>query len=134
MLLLFCTSIIFLNGCASLSSKVFQNIHEGDSSKHIVEMLGKPDAFGPSQRVEGGTAWYYSSREEVCGFSLKDDVVKHIACDKNPNYVHPAAIVGTMLQGIGKGLGEGSRTPASPSPRDYTCTPSYGNNFTCSPQ
>jgi hypothetical protein len=86
-----------------MSSKVFENIHEGDSTDRLIQVLGQPDSFGPSQRIPGGTAWYYKTSSELCGFSIVDDVVKYIGCQKyqTPGY---AKAVGTFLQGFGQGL------------------------------
>lgn len=117
-------------GCASLHSTVLDKIHEGDTSNHVVEVLGKPDSFSPSARIPGATAWYYSQRSERCGFTIQDQVVKYMACGSNPDYISPAARFGTVLQGAGNGMQNASRQPAAPQQRTVNCTTTQGGGGT----
>jgi hypothetical protein len=103
-------AMICLAGCVSLHTQVYENIHEGDSSEHVVDVLGAPNSFLPSQRIEGAIAWYYVRRGDQCGFAIKDQKVRLIGCEARADYVNPFA---AMLQGMGKGLQESSNNRSS---------------------
>ena len=94
-------AIALLSGCASLHEDVFENIHEGDSSAHVVDILGQPDSFAPSVKIEGAKAWFYVRRSEQCAFTIHEDIVKIIGCGARPGYVNP---IGAALKTMGDGL------------------------------
>lgn len=116
----FFIAFLILNACSSMKDQVYSKIHIGDPSSKVNELLGHPDSFGPSQRIPGAMAWYYH-RKDQCAFTINNDVVAFMACDRNPNYVGPARIVGAFLQGAGNGL---------TNSRDVSCVSTTTGNTT----
>lgn len=98
---MFC--LIGLSGCASLHSKVFNNIHEGDSISHVREVLGEPDQFGESKRMPGANAWYYTKKADTCGLTIFDEKVAYVACQTDGNYKNA---VSKSLEAFSQGLNQ----------------------------
>lgn len=72
--------LLLLSGCSSLQNKAFDNIHDGDSKDHLVDVLGNPKFFTPSTRTKGAEAYYYQKNNYLCGFTIKDNKVIHSYC------------------------------------------------------
>jgi hypothetical protein len=129
-----CFLVLGFVGCATaLHTKVYDNIHVGDSSDHVKDVLGSPDSFGPSQKIPGATAWYYTSHGSICGFTINDDKVAAMACDSS-NYVSPGrralGAVGAGLKGMGDGLQNSQRN----QPVQTHCNPDYAGGYNCTSQ
>jgi len=95
--------LLLLTGCAShpIRKQVYENIHEGDFSEHVKEVLGEPDQFKVYEKAVG---WFYVRRGDRCGFMFVNDKVTRISCINNAHYKNPGQIFGMVLQGAGQGL------------------------------
>lgn len=115
---------IMLSGCSShpIRQSFFENIHEGDSSEHVKEVMGEPDAFGPSAKIEGATVWHYKKRADVCGVAIKDNQVKLIGCSEDVSYVSTPKKILTVFGTILGGAGEGMQAASGHSSSSVSCT------------
>ena len=87
-----------------MHERVHSQIRIGDPAQKVQDLLGTPDTFGASQRVEGAQAWYYTRGADICGFTIEKETVNYYACDRNPNHVSTGMVVGSMLKGMGDGI------------------------------
>ncbi len=105
--------VLCIAGCGSLSNKVYKNIKVGDTEEHLNTVMGDPQTFGASQRVEGAKGMYYVKGAEMCAFTVKDGYVVYMACDRDPNYVSTSTRVlgamGAAMQGVGNGMSRNSQ-------------------------
>lgn len=94
------TLAFFIMSCQSFSSIVFSKIHIGSPKDDVLNLYGRsPDEFGPSKRIEGAQAWYYKQGNELCGFTISNDKVAHMACQTTG----PSAFQ-RALTGFGEGM------------------------------
>jgi|SRR6185312_12065751 len=111
------------SGCANhpIRQNAQDNIHVGDSTERLRAVLGDPTEIGPSSMMVDAHNWYYVNDGDVCGFTIKDDLVKAQACFDNPDYTSPgkkiARAVGAVLKGAGDGLAH--RQTATCTSYDY---------------
>lgn len=124
LILLGIMSIFLTVGCASLRTEIYEGINVGDPSSKVTDLLGSPQEFRPSEKEIGGQAWYYTRREDICGFTIKDGKVAHMMCTNNPNYMSAGKAFGTLLIGMGDGLKAGSKEPSNPR---LNCYKDYGS-------
>lgn len=92
-----------LSGCAHMHERVYSKIHIGDPSSKVTDLLGEPDIFQPSQRIEGATGWYYKTNSDICAFTIDKDAVAYMMCQTNPKRVSPAAVLAGALKGFSDG-------------------------------
>ena len=125
-----CTVLLSLSsaGCVSLRSTAFAKIHEGDSEAHVIEVLGQPDSFRPSQRISGASAWYYVRRGEICGVTIESSTVRYLACEVNPNYRNPA---GVFLQTFGDSMQNANKNSTTCTTNGNSYGGSYNGTTTC---
>ena len=95
--------VLNLVGCASLHSRVFEQIHEGDSLEKVVGTLGQPEHFKYISKVNAMQYIYLESRD-MCSIVVKDGRVFTTYCEENPGYVSAGAGIGIFLQGMGQGM------------------------------
>jgi outer membrane protein assembly factor BamE (lipoprotein component of BamABCDE complex) len=122
--------LIGLSACASLNQEVFENLHEGDGSDKVVELLGEPQQFGPSQVMDGAQAWYYVRHEEMCGFTIKDKMIARIVCMGNhvSGTQRTLNAVGGAASGFSEGFGDSSKKATQCVSNRDTATGSYFTN------
>lgn len=74
-----------LGACSNLQTKVFKNVHKGDSETRVANLLGSPAVFGQSQRDPEATAWFYAEDDLTCGVTIKEHKVTFYFCEKDSN-------------------------------------------------
>jgi hypothetical protein len=119
--------LAILAGCSSLSTEVFDKIHEGDSAEKVKTLFGNPDSFVTSETVPGAQAWRFTRKADTCTLTIQSDVVVARSCEKNPNYANPAA---RFMQGFSKGYNESLRNSRSNNLNCTTSSDPYGNATT----
>lgn len=105
--ILVAASLFMGSGCAGMHKKVLREIHEGDSSDHVTQMLGEPDSFTPSQITPGAMVWMYEKGRDQCSIAIKDDKVIKTACIQHPSKAQKA--IGAILMGASGSLANSNR-------------------------
>ena len=118
-------SAIISAGCASLSSKIHNNIHEGDSKKHVEDILGEPEEFQKSEKNAAITIWGYHKKADVCAIVFKKEVVVKTECKKDPNYRN-------FLQAFGQGFAQSQHdNQPTQQTKPTHCTSDFNGGYNC---
>jgi hypothetical protein len=105
---LFFIGLLSITGCASLHSKIYKEVHEGDPQDHVEEVLGEPDNFQTASADPSVKLWIYKKKADICTVALKEQKVVATGCEEDPDYVSPgrriARAIGGSLQGAAQGI------------------------------
>ena len=126
--------LLVLTGCASLREKS-QKIQEGDPEQKLIDVLGMPDSVKKSNRILGGSAYYYSSGDTHCGFTVFDREVKHVSCREVAHQSSGWENVARGMAAAGQSL-NASMVQSNPNPAQpvrTTCHYEFGN-YVCETQ
>lgn len=107
-LLLFSILLFLLPACASLSTKVQDQITEGDSKEKVISILGNPQKVGRDPANTEITFMGYRGGGDICVISIQDEKVKETTCGEDPGYISYRKRLGMALQGAGNGLSNAS--------------------------